>query len=95
LTIQSDREKLLGMLDDLRQKELENFKWFLGSSDAVMGLPRIPKSRLEELTTCDLVDLMLQTYTEKSVEVTKNIFKKINRNDLVQRLSGSSSGLKG
>uniref|UniRef100_A0A3Q0QWH5 Pyrin domain-containing protein n=1 Tax=Amphilophus citrinellus TaxID=61819 RepID=A0A3Q0QWH5_AMPCI len=82
LTIQSDREKLLGMLDDLRQNELENFKWFLGSSDAVMGLPCIPKSRLEKVTKCDLVDLMLQTYTEKSVEVTKNIFKKINRNDL-------------
>ncbi|XP_030606346.1 uncharacterized protein LOC115794827 isoform X2 [Archocentrus centrarchus] len=94
LTIQSDREKLLGMLEDLTQNELENFKWFLGSSDAVMGLPRIPKSRLEKATTCDLVDLMLQTYTEKSVEVTKNIFQKIKRNDLVQRLSESSSGLK-
>ncbi|XP_030604842.1 uncharacterized protein LOC115793839 isoform X2 [Archocentrus centrarchus] len=87
LTIQSDREKLLGMLDDLTQNELENFKGFLGSSDAMMGLC-IPKGRLEKAsTTCKLVDLMLQTYTEKSVEVTKNIFKKINRNDLVQRLS--------
>ncbi|XP_030604841.1 uncharacterized protein LOC115793839 isoform X1 [Archocentrus centrarchus] len=95
LTIQSDREKLLGMLEDLTQNELENFKGFLGSSDAVMGLPRIPKSRLEEVPTYNLVDLMLQTYTEKSVEVTKNIFEKINRNDLVQRLSESSSGLKG
>ncbi|XP_030605462.1 uncharacterized protein LOC115794225 [Archocentrus centrarchus] len=94
LTIQSDREKLLGMLDDFRQNELENFKGFLGSSDAMMGLC-IPKGRLEEVPTYNLVDLMLQTYTEKSVEVTKNIFKKINRNDLVQRLSESSSGLKG
>ncbi|XP_039475985.1 NACHT, LRR and PYD domains-containing protein 1 homolog isoform X2 [Oreochromis aureus] len=91
LTVHSDREKLLGMLEDLTYEEFNNFKWFLQDSDAVVGLPRIPKSRLEKTSTCNLVDLMLQTYTEKSVEVTKKVLKKINRNDLVQKVSDSSS----
>uniref|UniRef100_A0A668T2I6 Pyrin domain-containing protein n=1 Tax=Oreochromis aureus TaxID=47969 RepID=A0A668T2I6_OREAU len=84
-TLGWDREKLLGMLEDLTYEEFNNFKWFLQDSDAVVGLPRIPKSRLEKTSTCNLVDLMLQTYTEKSVEVTKKVLKKINRNDLVQK----------
>ncbi|XP_039474943.1 caspase recruitment domain-containing protein 8-like [Oreochromis aureus] len=91
LTVQSDGEKLLGMLDDLKKDELEKFKWFLRDRDVLVELQPIPESRLEKASTCDLVDLMVQTYTEKSVEVTKKVLKKINRNDLVQKLSDSSS----
>ncbi|XP_063341100.1 uncharacterized protein LOC134635628 [Pelmatolapia mariae] len=91
LTDQSDREKLLGMLEDLKKEELEKFKFFLRDRDVLVELQPIPESQLEKASTCDLVDLMLQTYTEKSVEVTKKVLKKINRNDLVQKLSDSSS----
>ncbi|XP_063341106.1 NACHT, LRR and PYD domains-containing protein 1 homolog [Pelmatolapia mariae] len=91
LTDHSDREKLLGMLEDLKKDELEKFKWFLRDRDVLVELQPIPESRLEKASTCNLVDLMLQTYTEKSVEVTKKVLQKINRNDLVQKLSDSSS----
>ncbi|XP_026041786.1 uncharacterized protein LOC113032850 [Astatotilapia calliptera] len=91
LTVHSDREKLLEMLEDLKKEELEKFKWFLRDRDVLVELQPIPESRLEKASTCDLVDLVVQTYTEKSVEVTKKVFKKINRNDLVQKLSDSSS----
>uniref|UniRef100_A0A668UH28 Pyrin domain-containing protein n=1 Tax=Oreochromis aureus TaxID=47969 RepID=A0A668UH28_OREAU len=80
------------MLDDLKKDELEKFKWFLRDRDVLVELQPIPESRLEKASTCDLVDLMVQTYTEKSVEVTKKVLKKINRNDLVQKLSDSTFG---
>uniref|UniRef100_A0A3Q4GM80 PYD and CARD domain containing n=1 Tax=Neolamprologus brichardi TaxID=32507 RepID=A0A3Q4GM80_NEOBR len=76
-------DKLFGMLEDLKKEELEKFKWFLRDRDVLVELQPIPKSRLEKASTCDLVDLMVQTYTEKSVEVTTKVLKKINRNDLI------------
>uniref|UniRef100_A0A3P9BT73 Pyrin domain-containing protein n=1 Tax=Maylandia zebra TaxID=106582 RepID=A0A3P9BT73_9CICH len=79
--------KLLEMLEDLKKEELEKFKWFLRDRDVLVELQPIPESRLEKASTCDLVDLVVQTYTEKSGEVTKKVFRKINRNDLVQKLS--------
>ncbi|XP_039886649.1 uncharacterized protein LOC120732849 [Simochromis diagramma] len=100
LTVQSDREKLVGMLKDLKKEELEKFKWFLRDRDVLVELQPIPESRLEKTSTCNLVELMLQTYTEKSVEVTKKVLKKItsslqkenhfvdkHRVELIQRVS--------
>uniref|UniRef100_A0A3P9DKX9 Pyrin domain-containing protein n=1 Tax=Maylandia zebra TaxID=106582 RepID=A0A3P9DKX9_9CICH len=85
-----DREKLLEMLEDLKKEELEKFKWFLRDRDVLVELQPISESKLEKASTCDLVDLVVQTYTEKSGEVTKKVFRKINRNDLVQKLSDNS-----
>lgn len=79
------------MLEDLKKEELEKFKWFLRDRDVLVELQPISESKLEKASTCDLVDLVVQTYTEKAVEVTKKVLKKINRNDLVQKLSDSSS----
>uniref|UniRef100_A0A3P9BTG6 Pyrin domain-containing protein n=1 Tax=Maylandia zebra TaxID=106582 RepID=A0A3P9BTG6_9CICH len=83
--------KLLEMLEDLKKEELEKFKWFLRDRDVLVELQPISESKLEKASTCDLVDLVVQTYTEKSVEVTKKVFRKINRNDLVQKLSDTAS----
>uniref|UniRef100_A0A3Q4GVQ0 PYD and CARD domain containing n=1 Tax=Neolamprologus brichardi TaxID=32507 RepID=A0A3Q4GVQ0_NEOBR len=82
----TEEPKLFGMLEDLKKEELEKFKWFLRDRDVLVELQPIPKSRLEKASTCDLVDLMVQTYTEKSVEVTTKVLKKINRNDLRERV---------
>ncbi|XP_070692016.1 uncharacterized protein [Pempheris klunzingeri] len=86
VTITTDRERLLKTLKDLKPEELKEFKWFLQDCDIGTGLPCISAGQLEKSDVLDLVDLMLQTYGQQSVEVTKNIFKKINRNDLMQRL---------
>ncbi|KAI9526274.1 hypothetical protein NQZ68_041559 [Dissostichus eleginoides] len=75
-------------------EEFKEFKWFLRDSDVLAGLPRISCSRLENSDILDLVDLMSQTYSQKYLEVTKKIFKEINRNDLVQKLSDIGSGSK-
>ncbi|XP_049439400.1 uncharacterized protein LOC125893023 isoform X15 [Epinephelus fuscoguttatus] len=76
-------EKLLNMLKELKSEEFKEFKW---------RLPRITESQRENTDRVDLVNLMLQTYTQESVEVAKDILKKIPRNDLVQLLSDTSSG---
>lgn len=74
------------MLEQLKQEEFKEFKWFLQDSDILTDLPRIPHHRLEKGDMLDVVDLMLQTYSQQSVELTKKVFQKINRNDLVQKL---------
>ncbi|XP_078027592.1 uncharacterized protein LOC117265830 isoform X4 [Epinephelus lanceolatus] len=76
-------EKLLNMLKELKSEEFKEFKW---------RLPRITEYQRENTDRVDLVNLMLQTYSQESVEVAKDILKKIPRNDLVQLLSDTSSG---
>ncbi|XP_071388902.1 NLR family CARD domain-containing protein 3-like [Centroberyx affinis] len=87
-------ELLLGTLEDLGDEEFKKFKWFLQQADILEGLPAIPKSRLEKADRQDTVDQMVQTYNQHSLEVTKKVLMKINRNDLVQSLSNTSSAPK-
>lgn len=87
-------EHLLETLDDLGDEELKIFKWFLQQADILEDFPAIPKSHLEKADRPDTVDLIVQTYNDQSVEVTKKVLTKINRNDLVQSLSNITSGPK-
>uniref|UniRef100_A0A4W6BSC6 Pyrin domain-containing protein n=1 Tax=Lates calcarifer TaxID=8187 RepID=A0A4W6BSC6_LATCA len=80
------KEKLLKMLEHLKEEEFKGFKWYLEDSAVLPGPTCIPKSKLEKADKLDLVELMMQTYNQQCVEVTKRVFKKIKRNDLVQML---------
>ncbi|XP_071325380.1 uncharacterized protein [Trachinotus anak] len=95
LTITSVQEKLLETLEDLSYEEFKKFKWFLQQTETTRGLPGIPKSQVEMAQRVDVVDLMVQTYGEQSVEVTREVLMKMNRIDLEQRLLEISSGPKG
>ncbi|XP_071325385.1 uncharacterized protein [Trachinotus anak] len=95
LTVRSVQEKLLETLEYLSYEEFKIFKWFLQQTETTRGLPGIPKSQLEMAQRVDVLDLMVQTYGEQSVEVTREVLMKINRIDLEQRLSEISSGPKG
>ncbi|XP_034750011.1 NACHT, LRR and PYD domains-containing protein 12-like isoform X2 [Etheostoma cragini] len=88
------KELLLETLDDLGQEELKIFKWFLQQAEILEDLPAIPKCRLEKADKLDTLDLIVQTYNEQSVQVTKTVLTKINRNDLVQNLSNIGPGPK-
>ncbi|XP_032393157.1 NACHT, LRR and PYD domains-containing protein 12 isoform X2 [Etheostoma spectabile] len=88
------KELLLETLDDLGEEELKIFKWFLQQAEILEDLPAIPKSRLEKADKLDTLDLIVQTYNEQSVLVTKIVLTKINRNDLVQNLSNIDPGPK-
>ncbi|XP_071378736.1 protein NLRC3-like [Centroberyx affinis] len=90
----TDKEKLLDTLEDLRDEEFKKFKWFLPQAEIPKGFPAIKKSRLEKADRQDTVDQMVQTYNQHSLEVTKKVLMKINRNDLVQSLSNTSSAPK-
>ncbi len=73
-------------LEHLKEEELKKFKWFLQDRDFLASHPCISSSRLEKADMLDLVDLMLHTYRQHFADVTKEIFKKINRNDLLKML---------
>ncbi|MED6248461.1 hypothetical protein ATANTOWER_000697 [Ataeniobius toweri] len=88
-----DRETLLEVIGDLKKEELKSFKWFLRNTKVVgpktdedAGLLRITACHLENADALDLVDLMLQTYSQQTMEVTKEVLRKINRNDLLEVL---------
>ncbi|KAK2832790.1 hypothetical protein Q5P01_016679 [Channa striata] len=81
------RELLLETLLDLGDEELKTFKWVLQHAEMLTDLPAIPKWPLEKADRIDTLDLIVQTYNERSVEVIKKVLTKINRNDLVQVVS--------
>ncbi|XP_067459253.1 NACHT, LRR and PYD domains-containing protein 3-like isoform X2 [Thunnus thynnus] len=83
---------LLNILDDLRDNEFENFKWFL-KYEKVGDIEPIKENPLSKAERRDTVDLMVQKYEfAGAVEVIKSILKKISRNDLVRKLPNVSSG---
>eukprot|EP00064_Thunnus_orientalis_P009155 superscaffoldBa00001146_g9178 len=75
------------------QQDLSQEKDNCFSDESLEGHQAIKASQLEKAERRDTVDLMVQTYQlPGAVEVTKKLLKKINRNDLLQSLSDSSSG---
>lgn len=75
------------MLQCLEEEDFKDFKWFLQKRNLIQAdLPSIPWSKLEKADMKRVVDLMEQTYSQQAVEVTKMLFKKIKRNDLVKLL---------
>ncbi|XP_063735166.1 apoptosis-associated speck-like protein containing a CARD [Eleginops maclovinus] len=92
-SVTTRKERLLKMLKDLGKEDFKAFKWFLLNIHFPPDLSSIPYSELENSDMFDLVNLMSQTYDQDCLELTKMIFKDINRNDLVQKWSGSKGQL--
>ncbi|XP_070767890.1 uncharacterized protein [Enoplosus armatus] len=84
------KEKLFKTLQDLSHRELQKFKQLLQQTEMKKG----PRHRMETAGSVDIATLMMEIYGRQSVEVTSKVLKKMNRTDLVQRLSDSSSGSK-
>ncbi|CAI5657782.1 unnamed protein product [Oreochromis niloticus] len=75
----SVKEQLLGMLDDLRRKELKRFHWYLQNGPGG-DFRTIKKSRLEKASRTRTVDLMVGTYpTDHVMEVARLILKKMKK----------------
>ena len=95
-TMGAVKELLLETLYDLSYEEQKNFKWFLQFTFFQRSLQQIYWSRLQMRNmTESLADVMVQKCGQKSVEVIREVLMDMNRTDLVQRLSETSSGLKG
>ncbi|XP_014904794.1 uncharacterized protein LOC106957819 isoform X2 [Poecilia latipinna] len=75
------KDWLLDILEELDDREMKYFHWFLQTADKSKdGFKLIKKSRLEGADRLDTVDLMVQTYATKTREVTKKILEKIEKN---------------
>ncbi|KAK1888558.1 Caspase b [Dissostichus eleginoides] len=83
--METPREVLFKTLKDLGENEFKKFKWHLEGK--VLGFPGIPKSELEKADRGDTVDLMLRDYDINTIKVTREVLKKIPRNDLEEELS--------
>lgn len=89
-------ENLFNTLEDLRDNEFSDFRWYLQQPDIVEPYHTIKVSKLERAERRDTVDLMVNAYKQHgALMVTKKVLEKIYRNDLVQRLSDTSSGPEG
>ncbi len=82
---------LLQMLEQLNKGDLEKFKHVLLYGKIKEGLPRIPRQSMEVSDRRQIVEVMVDIYGQQSVEVTREVFIRINRSDLVQRLSDDIS----
>ena len=91
-TIAAVQQLLLEILNDLSKKQIEKFRNILRSTVSQKNLPDI--SWMFNYRA-DLVNQMVHTYGQQSVELTREVFMDMKRTDLVQRLSEPSSELKG
>uniref|UniRef100_A0A3P9P6Q3 Pyrin domain-containing protein n=1 Tax=Poecilia reticulata TaxID=8081 RepID=A0A3P9P6Q3_POERE len=81
--------ELLESLEDLGDKEFKKFKWYLQQAEFLKAIPSIPKCQLESSDREDTVDLMVQTYSRRCVEVARMVLQRMNRNDLAEKLSNN------
>ncbi|KAM7378602.1 hypothetical protein PAMA_013487 [Pampus argenteus] len=83
---------LLDILDDLKDKDFDKFKWHL-KKEKVGDIPPIKESQRCEAKRRDVVDLMVQKYEfAGAVKVMKSILKVMSRNDLLSELTNIISG---
>ncbi|XP_056594449.1 NACHT, LRR and PYD domains-containing protein 1 homolog [Triplophysa dalaica] len=77
-------EVLLKYLEDLKSEDLRLFTWYLTERDRKSN---IPKCKLENKTTFDVVSCMIDHYQEDGAgRETLRIFKKMNQNNLAKEL---------
>lgn len=94
-TVEAVKELLLETLEDLSEEDLGHLICFLQFKRFQNGLPQIPLRLLEYSDLTFIIDLIVEMCGQQSLEVTTELFRDMNRMDLVQRLSKSSSGFKG
>lgn len=79
----STKRQISEALTDLCTEELEKFKSLI---ELEKGFTLFSRKQLEMTKTPDIVDLMVERYSQEYLELTKSVLKKMNRTDLVQRL---------
>ncbi|XP_036376437.1 NACHT, LRR and PYD domains-containing protein 3 [Megalops cyprinoides] len=77
---------MVDTLEELEEKDFKKFRLYL-KDNVLEGYKPIPRGQLEGKDVPDVVDIMMKSYgKEPSFKITLEILKKIQRNDLVQRL---------
>ncbi|XP_047454096.1 uncharacterized protein LOC125015984 isoform X11 [Mugil cephalus] len=93
-TLAAIRELLLETLKDLSKQELSKVQWLLQYTCFQKNLPQIPPRESVTGDSAAVVDQMMTTCGQQSLEVIMEVLMDMNRTDLVQRLSETSSGPK-
>ncbi|XP_026542117.1 NACHT, LRR and PYD domains-containing protein 6 [Notechis scutatus] len=79
------REDLFNALNDLLEKQFQDFKWWLKDIDH-NGKSNIPTAHLEKANQRDVVDLLIQHYGEDALQVCIHVLQKSNINDVARKL---------
>ncbi|XP_030635300.1 apoptosis-associated speck-like protein containing a CARD [Chanos chanos] len=78
---------LLNTLEELGKKEFSKFKWYLKEGVSEDFTP-IPKGKLEDTETEDVVDLMRDQYGEEDAgRITVLILREMRNNHLAEKLN--------
>nr|XP_040030520.1 uncharacterized protein LOC120817918 [Gasterosteus aculeatus aculeatus] len=86
------KEELFKALQDLKEEEFEEFKWWMKEDVVMEGFPGIPMEKVEKAKRTAMVDLMVQKYRGPGArKITAKILEKVGRNDLVQRFQNTSN----
>ncbi|XP_017164813.1 uncharacterized protein LOC103477759 [Poecilia reticulata] len=80
------------LVETLQQLSLEDFAEFRTLAEAEPSL--VTSSSLEAANVQDVVDLMVKSSSGECVEAVRTVLMKMDRLDLVQRLSAADSGAK-
>ncbi|XP_063149937.1 uncharacterized protein LOC134490666 isoform X2 [Candoia aspera] len=79
-----ERDRLLGILQELTNEELRLFAFYL---------PRdIPGGRRDTTSRVDLAEVVLRYYPEEALDVTAKVLNKMRRRDLALELEGQLRG---
>ncbi|XP_070788333.1 NACHT, LRR and PYD domains-containing protein 12-like [Pituophis catenifer annectens] len=79
------REELFKALNDLLEKQFNDFKWLLKGIDH-NEKPNIPIASLEKANQREVVDLLIQNYGEEAPKVCIHVLQKSNINDVARKL---------
>lgn len=79
------KDRLLETLNELSSEELEEF---MHQIYLEKGFPLAPKKQLKPKNAQDIVELMVKTYDQECVELTRKVLQMMNRKDLVLNLLG-------
>lgn len=79
------KHRLLETLNELSSEELEEF---MQQIYLEKGFPLAPKKQLKPKNAQDIVELMVKTYDQECVELTRKVLQMMNRKDLVLNLLG-------
>ncbi|XP_061573622.1 uncharacterized protein LOC133440385 isoform X2 [Cololabis saira] len=94
VTVRSVEKVLFETLTDLSTEDLKKVKWLLQVACYQRNLPQWSWKWLLMVDPRKMANMIVRKYGQQSVEFAVEVFTDINRTDLVQRLSGSSSGTK-
>ncbi|XP_077950883.1 uncharacterized protein LOC120811222 isoform X1 [Gasterosteus aculeatus] len=89
-TMAAVKQVLLETVTGFRNKELQKFKELL---QLIVSQREHQWIWFGPSDAADTVDEMMQTYGRRSLDLTREVMEKMNRSDLMQKLSASSLGL--